>query len=106
MAGHFDWEVIMSVMEMEQQPVRVRRLFTDEFKRDAVFLVLDAWRRTVDVASSLGIRDGTLVMEGRPRSGSTKPCRPGPPTWSRATLPPAISEVKKTVPFERRYRSP
>ena len=51
----------MSVMEMEQTPpVRVRRSFTDEFKRDAVSLVLDEGRRIVDVASSLGIGDGTL----------------------------------------------
>ena len=50
----------MSVMEIEQQPVRVRRSFTDEFKRDAVSLVLDEERRIVDVASSLGIGDGTL----------------------------------------------
>jgi transposase len=51
----------MSVMEMEQTPpVRVRRSFTEEFKRDAVSLVLDEARRIVDVASSLGIGDGTL----------------------------------------------
>ncbi len=50
----------MSVMEMEQPPARVRRSFTEEFKRDAVSLVLDESRRIVDVASSLGIGDGTL----------------------------------------------
>ena len=37
----------MSVME--QEPVRTRRSFTDEFKRDAVALVIDEGRTVVDV---------------------------------------------------------
>ncbi len=49
----------MSVME-EQEPVRSRRSFTDEFKRDAVALVIDEDRRVIDVARSLGIGEGTL----------------------------------------------
>ena len=49
----------MSVME-EQEPVRSRRSFTDEFKRDAVALVIDEGRRVIDVARSLGIGEGTL----------------------------------------------
>ena len=49
----------MSVME-EQEPVRSRRSFTDEFKRDAVALVLDEGRRVIDVARSLGVGEGTL----------------------------------------------
>jgi len=49
----------MSVME-EQQPRRVRRSFTDEFKSDAVSMVLEDERSIVDVAESLGIGDGTL----------------------------------------------
>ena len=48
----------MSVME--QEPVRSRRSFTDEFKRDAVGLVIDEGRLVVDVARSLGIGEGTL----------------------------------------------
>ena len=48
----------MSVME-EQEP-RSRRSFTEEFKRDAVALVLDEDRRVIDVARSLGIGEGTL----------------------------------------------
>jgi len=48
----------MSVME--QEPVRTRRSFTDEFKRDAVALVLDENRKIVDVARSLGVGEGTL----------------------------------------------
>ena len=39
----------MSVME-QHEPVRSRRSFTDEFKRDAVALVIDEGRRVVDVA--------------------------------------------------------
>jgi len=49
----------MSVME-ELQPSRVRRSFTDEFKADAVSMVLEDERRIVDVAEALGIGDGTL----------------------------------------------
>ena len=48
----------MSVME--QEPARTRRSFTEEFKRDAVALVLDEGRKIVDVASSLGVGEGTL----------------------------------------------
>jgi transposase len=44
---------------MEQQP-RARRSFTDEYKRDAVALVIEQKRSIVDVADSLGIGDGTL----------------------------------------------
>jgi transposase len=48
----------MSVME--QEPVRSRRSFTDEFKRDAVALVIDEGRRVIDVARSLGVGEATL----------------------------------------------
>ena len=47
----------MSVME---EPVRSRRSFTDEFKRDAVALVIDEGRKVIDVSRSLGIGEGTL----------------------------------------------
>lgn len=48
----------MSAME-EKRP-RTRRSFTDEFKRDAVAMVLDEGNKIVDVARRLGIGDGTL----------------------------------------------
>ena len=48
----------MSVMERE--PTRSRRSFTDEFKRDAVALVIDEGCTVVDVARSLGVGEGTL----------------------------------------------
>jgi transposase-like protein len=60
MTGYLDQEVIMSVVEMEQPPNRVRRSFTGEFKADTVSMVLDDERRIVDVADALGIGDGTL----------------------------------------------
>ncbi|MGB3412107.1 MAG: transposase [Microthrixaceae bacterium] len=50
----------MSVMEQENPPGRARRKFTDEFKRDAVALVIDEDRTVVDVARSLGVGEGTL----------------------------------------------
>ncbi len=49
----------MSAM-VEQEPLRSRRSFTDEFKRDAVGLVIDEGRRVIDVARSLGVGEGTL----------------------------------------------
>ena len=48
----------MSVME--EMPARSRRSFTDEFKRDAVAMVLDDGNKVVDVAERLGIGEGTL----------------------------------------------
>jgi transposase-like protein len=50
----------MTVMDQEQVPERTRRSFSDEFKRDAVAMVLDEHRRIIDVARSLGVGDGTL----------------------------------------------
>jgi len=49
----------MSIMNQDR-PTRTRRSFTAEFKADAVALVLDEGHRIVDVASDLGIGDGTL----------------------------------------------
>jgi transposase len=45
---------------MEEKPARTRRSFTDEFKRDAVAMVLDDGNKIVDVAARLGIGEGTL----------------------------------------------
>jgi transposase-like protein len=45
---------------MEEMPARSRRSFTDEFKRDAVAMVLDDGNKVVDVAERLGIGEGTL----------------------------------------------
>ena len=47
----------MSVMEGRS---RSRRSFTDEFKRDAVAMVLDDGHKIVEVADRLGIGEGTL----------------------------------------------
>ena len=44
----------------KEQSVRSRRSFTDEFKADAVALVIDEGRKISDVADSLGIGAGTL----------------------------------------------
>jgi len=50
----------MSVMEKKKKVSRPRRSFTDEYKADAVSLVLDDGRTLADVARSLGIGDGNL----------------------------------------------
>ena len=47
----------MSVMEGRS---RSRRSFTDEFKGDAVAMVLDDGNKIVDVADRLGVGEGTL----------------------------------------------
>jgi transposase-like protein len=39
---------------------RSRRSFTDEFKRDAVAMVLDDGHKIVEVADRLGVGEGTL----------------------------------------------
>ena len=49
----------MSTME-KQNASRARRSFTEEFKVDAVAMVLDEGRRIIDVTQSLGIGEGTL----------------------------------------------
>ena len=48
----------MSVVE--EKPARTRRSFTEEFKRDAVSMVLDEGNPVADVARRLGIGEGTL----------------------------------------------
>ena len=74
----------MSVME-EQESMRTRRSFTDEFKRDAVALVIDEGRRVIDVARSLGVGEGTLgnwVRQSRVDRGE----RAGVSTGERSEL--------------------
>ena len=39
---------------------RTRRSFTEEFKADAVAMVLDDDRKIVDVAEAIGVGEGTL----------------------------------------------
>ena len=72
----------MSVME--EKPAR-RRSFTEEFKRDAVAMVLDEDRTIADVARSLGIGEGRLgnwVRQARIDRGE----RAGLTTSERAEL--------------------
>jgi transposase len=49
----------MSTMEKQNAP-RIRRVFTAEFKADAVAMVLDDDRRIVDVADAIDVGEGTL----------------------------------------------
>ncbi len=73
----------MSVMEKE--PVRPKRSFTDEFKRDAVAMVIDEGHRVIDVANRLGVGEGTLgnwVRQARIDAGE----RAGVTTTERAEL--------------------
>ncbi len=74
----------MSVMH-EEEPVRTRRSFTEEFKRDAVALVIDEGRKVIDVARSLGVGEGTLgnwVRQARVDRGE----RAGTSTAERSEL--------------------
>ena len=73
----------MSVME--ETPARRRRSFSDEFKRDAVAMVLDDGYKIVDVARRLGVGEGTLgnwVRQARIDRGE----RAGMTTSERAEL--------------------
>ena len=82
----------MSVMEKE--PVRTRRSFTDEFKRDAVAMVLDDGNKIVDVADRLGIGEGTLgswVRQARTDRGE----RAGLTTSERAELAELRREITR-----------
>jgi transposase len=49
----------MAIME-KKDTSRARRLFPDEFKTDAVAMVLDDGRKIVDVAEAIGVGEGTL----------------------------------------------
>ena len=49
----------MSTMEQKDTP-RTRRSFTEEFKADAVAMVLDDDRKIVDVADAINVGEGTL----------------------------------------------
>lgn len=73
----------MSVVE--EQPRRVRRSFTAEFKRDAVAMVLEQGRTIADVSRSLGIVESNLgnwVKQARIDRGE----RDGLTTEERAEL--------------------
>ena len=49
----------MATME-KKDTSRIRRSFPDEFKTDAVAMVLDDGRKIVDVADAIGVGEGTL----------------------------------------------
>jgi len=49
----------MATME-KKDTSRIRRSFPDEFKTDAVAMVLDDSRRIVAVADAIGVGEGTL----------------------------------------------
>ncbi len=69
----------------EDQPVRRRRSFSPEFKKDAVAMVLDEGRSIADVARSLGIGEtslGNWVKQARIDRGE----REGLTTSERAEL--------------------
>ncbi len=75
---------MMGIMT-EDQPVRRRRSFSPEFKKDAVAMVLDEGRSIADVARSLGIGEtslGNWVKQARIDRGE----REGLTTSERAEL--------------------
>ena len=50
----------MAMMEKKKDTSRTRRSFPDEFKTDAVAMVLDDGRKIVDVAEAIGVGHSTL----------------------------------------------
>ena len=84
----------MSSMENKQSLGKPRRSFTDEFRRDAVDLVVVEGRRIADVARSLGIGDSTLgrwVQQARIDAGE----REGLTTSEKEELSRLRREVKQ-----------
>ena len=78
---------------MEERPRR-RRSFTEEFKRDAVALVLEGDRSVADVARSLGVGEtnlGNWVRQARVDRGE----REGLTTSERAELVELRREVSR-----------
>src|SRR5918996_1447910 len=66
----------MSVME--EKPARTRRSFTEEFKRDAVAMVLDDDNKIVDVARRHGVGEGgagRAAQGERPAADGTRPAQ-------------------------------
>ncbi len=70
---------------MEETPARTRHSFTDEFKRDAVAMVLDDGNKIVEAADRLGIGEGTLGNWVR-QAGIDRGERVGVTTSERAAL--------------------
>ena len=66
LTGHLDLQVAMSTMQDKRfsgpvlPPGRVRRSFPEQFKADAVALVLDEGRSIASVARALGIGESNL----------------------------------------------
>jgi transposase len=93
--------------ESKRQP-RPRRKFSDEFKRDAVDLVLTTGRPIAEVADELGLHDSTLGNWVRQRQVDEGE-RQGLTTDERATLRELEAEnaklrmerdlLKRTVAF-------
>jgi transposase len=52
-------ELTMSMIE-KQNKSRSRRSFTEEFRADAVTMLLDEVRRIVDLADAIGVGEGAL----------------------------------------------
>lgn len=73
------------MMEKGRPPGRTRRRFTEEFKADAVALVLDGGRPVAHVADDLGIGESSLgywVRQARVDRGE----KPGLATGERSEL--------------------
>lgn len=72
-------------MSDQEQPKRVRRSFSHEFKRDAVALVLDEGRTIADVARTVGVGESNLgnwVRQARADAGEGPGSRPAnAPSW-------------------------
>ena len=96
----------MSLTEREGSPIRAGRRFTEEFKADAVALVLDGGRPIAHVARDLGIGESNLgnwVRLARVDRGE----KPGLTTGERSELVRLRREnfklrMERELPCERR----
>ena len=77
---------------VEQKPARTWCSFTDEFKRDAVAMVLDDGNKIADVARRLGIGEGTF-RPGRPGMGDRR--APRGPTSAEGRVERATDQTRR-----------
>lgn len=70
---------------------KIRRAFTDEFKREAVALVPSSGRRLTQIASGLGVQR-SLLRSWRGTLNRTRQASAGPGTVSTPSLRPQPAE--------------
>jgi transposase len=74
---------------------KVRRSFTDEFKREAVSLLLSSGRAVTQVATDLGVQPSMLRSWRDARSGTPKPAATAPAAPVIAAAAAEQAEIRR-----------